>query len=210
MRVLKLEGDEMSVDRCVESMLDFSSIHLACHGSQNAAEPLQSRFIFHRGSLELGTILKSDLKNADLAFLSACQTSTGDEKISDEAVHLAAGMLAAGYRRVVATMWSIGDRPAQEVATDFYDFIFSRRKGDSGDTFDATLSAHACSLGYRLSTLATETCCWPAHCYLLDITRMTTTYEITPCMVILAFPSRSRPKFDLSDSPNLTISNSSI
>ncbi|KAF5320613.1 hypothetical protein D9611_013740 [Ephemerocybe angulata] len=142
-RVLKLEGDEMSVDRCVESMLDFSSIHLACHGSQNAAEPLQSRFIFHRGSLELGTILKSDLKNADLAFLSACQTSTGDEKISDEAVHLAAGMLAAGYRRVVATMWSIGDRPAQEVATDFYDFIFSRRKGDSGDTFDATLSAHA-------------------------------------------------------------------
>ncbi|KAF6753882.1 CHAT domain-containing protein [Ephemerocybe angulata] len=142
-RALRLEGDEMSVDRCLESMLDFSSIHLACHGSQNAAEPLQSRFIFHRGSLQLGTILKSDLKNADLAFLSACQTSTGDEKISDEAVHLAAGMLAAGYRRVVATMWSIGDQPAQEVATDFYDFILAHRKGDSGATFDATLSAHA-------------------------------------------------------------------
>ncbi|KAF6744592.1 CHAT domain-containing protein [Ephemerocybe angulata] len=142
-RVLKLEGGNMSIDQCLENMQGYSSIHLACHAAQNAAEPLQSRFLFHNGSLELATILKTNLKNADLAFLSACQTSTGDEKISDEAVHLAAGMLAAGYRRVVATMWSIGDTPAQEVATDFYDFIIARRKGGSGTAFDGALSAHA-------------------------------------------------------------------
>ncbi|KAF6754680.1 CHAT domain-containing protein [Ephemerocybe angulata] len=142
-RVLKLEGDEMTITGCLERMQDFSSIHLACHGSQNAAEPLQSRFLFHQGSLELGKIIQSNLQNADLAFLSACQTSTGEEKLSDEAVHLAAGMLAAGYRRVVGTMWSIGDRAGQEVATNFYKHLFTQREGTSGAVFDGTLSAIA-------------------------------------------------------------------
>ncbi|KAF6750585.1 CHAT domain-containing protein [Ephemerocybe angulata] len=142
-RVQKLEGDAMTVGECLERMQDFSSIHLACHGSQNAAEPLQSRFLFHQGSLELGTILQSNLKNADLAFLSACQTSTGQEKLSDEAVHLAAGMLAAGYRRVVGTMWSIGDNPAQEVATTFYEYLLAHRNDPSSAGFDGTHSAVA-------------------------------------------------------------------
>ncbi|KAH6881201.1 CHAT domain-containing protein [Coprinopsis sp. MPI-PUGE-AT-0042] len=106
-RVTLLEGSALTVDKCLQHMENHSCIHLACHASQNASEPLQSRFLFHNGSLDLATIIQRDLKNADLAFLSACQTSAGDEKLSDEAVHLAAGMLAAGYRRVVATMWSI-------------------------------------------------------------------------------------------------------
>ncbi|KAF6745757.1 CHAT domain-containing protein [Ephemerocybe angulata] len=142
-RAKKLEGNEISIEACLEEMKDFSSVHLACHGSQNAAEPLQSRFLFHQGSLELGTILKSNLKNADLAFLSACQTSTGQEKLADEAVHLAAGMLAAGYRRVIGTMWSIGDAPAQQVAITFYEYLFSHRDGTSGAGFDGTHSAIA-------------------------------------------------------------------
>ncbi|KAF5311237.1 hypothetical protein D9611_013031 [Ephemerocybe angulata] len=142
-RVLKLEGDEVTVDGCVERMEHFSSIHLACHGSQNAADPLKSRFLFHQGSLELGTILRSNLKNGDLAFLSACQTSTGEEKLSDEAVHLAAGMLAAGYRRVVGTMWSIGDHAAQDVSTAFYKYIFDQQEGTTDAGFDGSQSAHA-------------------------------------------------------------------
>ncbi|KAF6764583.1 CHAT domain-containing protein [Ephemerocybe angulata] len=142
-RVFRLEGGAMSVAACLERMQEYSSIHLACHGSQNAAEPLQSRFLFHEGNLELGTILRSNLKNADLAFLSACQTSTGQEALSDEAVHLAAGMLAAGYRRVIGTMWSIGDAPAQEVATAFYEYLFSHRDETSGSSFDGSLSAVA-------------------------------------------------------------------
>ncbi|KAF6764576.1 CHAT domain-containing protein [Ephemerocybe angulata] len=143
LRALKLEGDELGPGECLERMLEFSSIHLACHASQDSAEPLESRFLFHQGSLDLGTILKANLKHADLAFLSACQTSTGDEKISDEAVHLAAGMLAAGYRRVVATMWSIGDQPAQEVATNFYEYLFAHQDGAGGSGFDGAMSAYA-------------------------------------------------------------------
>ncbi|KAF6743685.1 hypothetical protein DFP72DRAFT_827303 [Ephemerocybe angulata] len=68
----------------------------------------------------LGTILQSGLKEADLAFLSACQTSTAEKKLADEVVHLAVGMLAAGCRRVVGTMWSIRDDAAQDLSTAFH------------------------------------------------------------------------------------------
>ena len=37
---------------------------------------------------------------SDYAFFFAGQTSVGDEEVSDEAVHLAAATLAAGYRGV--------------------------------------------------------------------------------------------------------------
>ncbi|KAF6742711.1 CHAT domain-containing protein [Ephemerocybe angulata] len=142
-RAMKCEGEELTVGACLMRMQDYSSIHLACHGSQNATEPLRSRFLFHRGSLELGRIIQSDLKNADLAFLSACQTSTGEEKLSDEAIHLTAGMLAAGYRRVIGTMWSIGDKPAQEVAISFYDYLLTPLNGARNGGFDGALSAFA-------------------------------------------------------------------
>ena len=52
-------------------------------------------------------------------LLSACQKSTGDGRLSEEAVHLAAGMLAASYRGVIATMWSVRDRYASELAKVF-------------------------------------------------------------------------------------------
>ncbi|KAJ3525984.1 hypothetical protein NMY22_g10352 [Coprinellus aureogranulatus] len=141
-RFMKVIGEDLTLNDCLKHMGDFSSVHLACHASQNAADPLQSRFILHNGQLNLIDIIQMDLKNADLAFLSACQTSTGEEKLSDEAVHLAAGMLAAGYRRVVATMWPINDSYAPTVANDFYEYLWrDREEGEDG--FDGSLSAYA-------------------------------------------------------------------
>ncbi|KAH6918213.1 CHAT domain-containing protein [Coprinopsis sp. MPI-PUGE-AT-0042] len=142
-RAAMLKGSILTVDECLQYMEDYSCIHLACHASQNAAEPLDSQFRFHNGPLNLAVIIQQDLKNADLAFLSACQTSAGDEKLSDEAVHLAAGMLAAGYHRVVATMWSIGDGDAPKVANDFYDYLFRNREEGSGGLVDGSISAYA-------------------------------------------------------------------
>ncbi|KAF6741879.1 CHAT domain-containing protein [Ephemerocybe angulata] len=143
LRVEKLEGGEITAAGCLDIMETFSSVHLACHASQNAENPLASHFIFHDGSLDLASILQRNLKSADFAFLSACQTCTGAQKLPDEAVHLAAGMLAAGYRRVVATMWSIGDRHAPDVAADFYRYLLDHQDPDSEDGFDGRHSAHA-------------------------------------------------------------------
>jgi CHAT domain-containing protein len=106
--------------RVMKAMSDSNWLHLACHGTQRQDEPTKSGLILQDGHLTLEEIIKLDLPKAEFAFLSACQTTTGDEKLSDEAVHIAGGMLLAGYRGVVATMWSIQDDLAPAVANEFY------------------------------------------------------------------------------------------
>jgi len=64
----------------------------------------------------------------ELAFLSACQTSAGKEKFSLVVVHLAGGMLAAGYRSVVASMWLIEDQFGPIVVKFFYKELMDRSK----------------------------------------------------------------------------------
>ena len=70
--------------------------------------------------LKLERIIEQPLPHADFAFLSASQTARGDVRLEDEAVHLAAGMLLAGYWSVVATMWSINDADGHKVANQVY------------------------------------------------------------------------------------------
>ncbi|KDR79601.1 hypothetical protein GALMADRAFT_63499 [Galerina marginata CBS 339.88] len=138
-RTLCLEGEAATVAEGIKNMESHSCIHFACHASQETGEPLKSGFALDNGRLELSAIIKQKLSGAELAFLSACQTSTGDEKLSEEAVHLAAGMLAAGYRSVVATMWSIKDNHAPKVAQDFYENLI----GKEGRVLNGENSARA-------------------------------------------------------------------
>ncbi|KAF5340011.1 hypothetical protein D9611_012330 [Ephemerocybe angulata] len=143
-RAEKVEESAVTPASCLDFMERYSSVHLACHALQGTTDPLKSRFLLYDGSLDLSDILRRNLKNADFAFLSACQTGTGSHELPDEAVHLAAGMLAAGYRRVVATMWSIGDRHAPDVAFDFYKYLLDHRDSSPGERgFDGSKSAHA-------------------------------------------------------------------
>ena len=90
----------------VVSNLPAASIaHFACHGHQNARNPLESAFILEDGELKVSQIMQHSMPNASLAFLSACETAMGDENIPDEAIHLGATLLFAGFHGVVATMW---------------------------------------------------------------------------------------------------------
>ncbi|KAJ2915660.1 hypothetical protein MD484_g4747, partial [Candolleomyces efflorescens] len=136
-----LDHDEATVEATVEALKDHGFIHLACHASQNTQDPLKSCFYLHGGCLSLSEIMKLKLRSAEFAFLSACQTSAGDEQLSEEVVHLAAGMLAAGYRSVVATMWSIPDSSACDLSDQFYQQLLQLIKL-SGQV-DGKLSARA-------------------------------------------------------------------
>jgi len=140
---LCLEGESASVGRVKLEMESHGSIHLACHATQDHENPLKSGFYLHDGRLELSEIMKQKFTVRELAFLSACQTSTGAEKLSEEAVHLAAGMLAAGYRSVVATMWSIKDRYGPVVAESFYKDLMERGKASGKQGLDSSGAAHA-------------------------------------------------------------------
>jgi CHAT domain-containing protein len=80
----------------MKGMEECSWLHLACHGVQKPEEPTKSALILQDGHLTLEEIIRLNLPNAEFAFLSACQTTTGDERLSEEAVHIAGGMLLAG------------------------------------------------------------------------------------------------------------------
>ncbi|KAF8132582.1 hypothetical protein EV363DRAFT_1295983 [Boletus edulis] len=64
----------------------------------------------------------------------------GDEGLTDEAIHIAAGMLFAGYGGVIGTMWLISDRLAPVVARGVYEYLF--RNGTRADHRDAARALH--------------------------------------------------------------------
>jgi CHAT domain-containing protein len=135
-----LEGTEGTKKSVIREMEECNWIHLACHGIQRPDQPTKSALVLQDGHLTLEEIIELNLPNAEFAFLSACQTTTGDEKLSEEAVHIAGGMLLAGYRGVVATMWSIQDDLAPEVTNEFYGHIM--KEGERPDSRKAAEALH--------------------------------------------------------------------
>jgi CHAT domain-containing protein len=127
---LNLTGDQATVQRVREGMMESNWIHLACHGKQNLNDPMESGFLLHDKMLKLSEIVKMALPKAEFAFLSACQTAMGDEKIAEESAHLAAGMLLSGCRGVIATTWSIRDDDGPTIAQEVYSRMFKEGKSD--------------------------------------------------------------------------------
>ncbi|EUC57636.1 aromatic di-alanine and TPR containing protein, partial [Rhizoctonia solani AG-3 Rhs1AP] len=130
---LQLLGSQATVPVVLDAMEQNDWVHLACHAHQNVNDPTKSGFFLHDGILNLAEINRRSFKGKGLAFLSACQTATGDEKLADEAVHLASGMLMAGYSSVIATMWSVHDDDAPLVTDKVYARLMTDRKVGNGE-----------------------------------------------------------------------------
>jgi CHAT domain-containing protein len=92
-------------DKMLGHMEPASILHLACHGTQDLSNALQSSFHLEDGMLPVSKLMGLELPSAFLAVLSACETAKGDANQPDQAIHLAAAMLFAGFKSVVATMW---------------------------------------------------------------------------------------------------------
>ncbi|KAF8909186.1 CHAT domain-containing protein [Mucidula mucida] len=123
-RFAALTESAATPDRVLAGMKKANWVHFACHGVQNLVSPTDSALLLSGTSqLKLSDIVETSLPSAELAFLSACQTAAGDKDLPEESVHLAAGMLLAGYKGVIATMWSIMDRDAPAVSDDVYRYL---------------------------------------------------------------------------------------
>jgi CHAT domain-containing protein len=106
---------------------------------------LQSALFVHDGPLLLSTIASNRLPKADFAFLSACSTASGSGHLPDEAMHIAAGMLIAGFRSVIATMWTISDGTGPRVAEKVYGHLLR----SEAEEFDSTEAAFALNEGVQ-------------------------------------------------------------
>ncbi|TDL18329.1 hypothetical protein BD410DRAFT_775091 [Rickenella mellea] len=115
-----LKGPDATTTTVLSGMEECSWVHLACHGIQDVSDPMQSGLLLQDGRLKLSRIIQKHITHAEFVFLSACQTATGDERRPEEAIHLAAGMLVAGFKGVIGTTWSIRDNDAPFVADKVY------------------------------------------------------------------------------------------
>lgn len=94
-----------TVEAILGILPDAEVLHLACHGHQDPEHPLNSGFVMEDAMLTVTRLMAMKLNNPIMAFLSACETAKGDKLQPDQALHLAATMLFAGFRSVVGTMW---------------------------------------------------------------------------------------------------------
>jgi CHAT domain-containing protein len=98
----------VQVSKCadvLESLQSASILHLACHGTQNSSDALQSGFLLEDGLLTASRLMELELSNAFLAVLSACETAKVDSAQPDQAINLAATMFFAGFKSIIGTMW---------------------------------------------------------------------------------------------------------
>ncbi|KAJ7090002.1 CHAT domain-containing protein [Mycena epipterygia] len=141
------DASPATVDNALQHLHESSVVHFACHGTQDLKNPLETGLHLTDGRLEVSELMqgKSQKKTMSLAFLSACETAKGDETVPDEAMHLAATLLFAGFRSVVATMWTMADPDGPKIAETFYEELFKGCDADANPPIlpDLTNAAEA-------------------------------------------------------------------
>jgi hypothetical protein len=99
---------EPTVQAALAALPHASILHLACHGHQDLHEPMNSGFDLADGRLTLAQLMRvRSPEHAQLAYLSACESAANDKARPEEGLNLAATMLLAGFKSVVATMWHV-------------------------------------------------------------------------------------------------------
>ena len=94
-------------------------VHLATHGIVDPVSPLASAVMLANGDQLTVAELLSLRLDADLVVLSACETGTGRIAGGDELLGLARGLIAAGARAAVVTLWPVNDQSAAIMMTRF-------------------------------------------------------------------------------------------
>jgi CHAT domain-containing protein len=129
-RATTLLGATATPSVVLDRLQDHRFVHIVCHGSLEPGKPFNSSFkLYQDKRLSLIDIVRSQLPNAEFAFLAACHTAElTDESPVDEALHLAAAMQYCGFRSVVWTMWAMADTDGPDLAEKFYRSVFSGGK----------------------------------------------------------------------------------
>ncbi|EIN08479.1 hypothetical protein PUNSTDRAFT_68531 [Punctularia strigosozonata HHB-11173 SS5] len=118
------DDSELTMQLLIDKLPQATILHLACHGYQDPENPLKSGFVMRDEMLTIEKLVPTPLPNAFMAFLSACETAKGDKDQPDQTVHLAATMLFAGFKSVIATLWSMEDVDGPMMAESIYRDIF--------------------------------------------------------------------------------------
>ncbi|MEV6248867.1 CHAT domain-containing protein [Streptomyces sp. NPDC051742] len=106
--------------------------HFACHGYSDPDNPSDSHLALHdhdRAPFRVLDLSRLRLRNAEFAFLSACDTARTTARLSDEAIHPLAAFQIAGFSQVVGTLWRVDDAVAPAFSRLIYDELTADRSG---------------------------------------------------------------------------------
>jgi CHAT domain-containing protein/uncharacterized protein HemY len=109
------------------SLRSYPVLHFATHGTLRGEPELSSLALSQLdragrprdGWLRASQIAPLDLP-AELVVLSGCETALGQELAGEGLIGLPQSFLSAGARRVLVSLWRIGDRSTAELMTHFY------------------------------------------------------------------------------------------
>lgn len=112
-------GAAATIARVRDALPGRRTVHLACHGRFVPALPSASGLRLADGWMPVRDILDVAL-DADLVFLSGCETGRVAIDAGDEVAGLSRAFLAAGARRLVTSLWPVRDAAAAALATGFH------------------------------------------------------------------------------------------
>jgi CHAT domain-containing protein len=118
--VRPLIGADATVEAVIAALAKSTWLHIACHGTPAVPDQMPAQLYLADGPLSVNRIGWQWVRDAELAYLSACHTAAAIFENADEADHLAASFQSAGFRHVIGTLWGADDRIARDVARDFY------------------------------------------------------------------------------------------
>ncbi|MEZ4991741.1 MAG: CHAT domain-containing protein [Saprospiraceae bacterium] len=102
-------GDDATESRIRAEIPQANIIHLATHGDLSEETPLSSAiYLAGKDELNLFELMGIRMK-ADLVVLSACESGKSDPTNGDEVIGLTRGLLAAGARSAITSLWSVDD-----------------------------------------------------------------------------------------------------
>ncbi|WP_264931097.1 CHAT domain-containing protein [Streptomyces sp. A012304] len=130
-----LRGAEATHDAVVRELAGHPWLHFAGHGVNTHDGTVLLLHDYEERPFSTDDVLRLDLPDAELAFLSACETTQNSALLPDESTHFGAALAVAGYRDVVGTLWRVNDQVAVRATKSFYGRLTSR-------AYDPALALH--------------------------------------------------------------------
>jgi CHAT domain-containing protein len=98
----------------------YPYIHFATHGVLSEEAPLLSSILLADGeALNVYELMGLKL-DADLVVLSGCRTALGEITAGDDVIGLTRGLLGAGARAAVVSLWPVEDVSTSLLMGEFY------------------------------------------------------------------------------------------
>lgn len=130
----KAATESLLVDQAGRSEIVF----ISAHGKYDAKNPLFSNMTLapdldkrNDGILNVYEVYNLDLQATNLVVLSGCETQLGELSDGDDIIALNRAFIYAGAPSVLASLWSVDERPTQILMKHFFDHLTDKKTRNS-------------------------------------------------------------------------------